>query len=167
MNDLKEKNERAVGDNFIEWLNSERETKYRFIKHPDRAPDLLYSSNGNELFIEVTAAFYDSEHAKLIWKGVRGEADAPNRWIGVDPNKSLAAEIQNCLIKKAQKRYECKTLLLIEVPPGVTSAEELAELLEKHQFPKDLPFVGIYVVGNFRIKKDSSGGFRVIPIKKL
>jgi len=58
-------------------------------------------------------------------------------------------------------------LLLIEVPPGVTSAEELAELLEKHQFPKDLPFLGIYIVGNFRIKKDSSGGFRVIPIKKL
>lgn len=167
MNQLKEKSERAVGDSFIEWLNSERGTKYRFIERPDRAPDLLYASNGNELFIEVTAAFYDSEHAKFIWKGVREEEDAPNRWIGVNPNKSVAAEIHNCLIKKAQKRYGCKTVLLIEVPPGVTSAEELAEMLEKQQVPKDLPFVGIYVVGNFPIKKYSSGGYRVIPIKKL
>ena len=42
MNDLKEKNERAVGESFIEWLNSEKGTKYRFIKRPDRAADRGY-----------------------------------------------------------------------------------------------------------------------------
>ena len=167
MNELKEKSERAVGESFIEWLNSEKGTKYRFKTRPDRAPDLIYASDSNELFIEVTTAFYDDEHAKFIWKGVRGEADAPNRWVGVNPNKSLVDEIYNRLIKKAGKRYGNETLLLIEVPPGVTSAEELSELLDKQQFPKDLPFSGIYVVGNFPIKKDSIGGFSVIPIKEL
>ena len=87
MNEFKEKNERAVGEDFIEWLNFERGTKYRFKGRPDRAPDLIYSSDSDEIFMEVTAAFYDDEHAKFIWKGVRGEADAPHRWIGVNPNK--------------------------------------------------------------------------------
>jgi hypothetical protein len=131
------------------------------------ALDLIYTPDSNEIFIEVTSAFYDDEHAKFIWKSVRGEADAPTRWIGVNPNKRLVDEICSRLIKKAQKRYEDETLLLIEIPPGITSAEELSELLDKQQFPKNLPFAGIYVVGNFPIKKHSIGVFRAIPIKEL
>ncbi len=167
MNEFQEKNERAVGEGFIEWLNSGKGTTYRFKARPDRAPDLIYTSDSNELFIEVTAAFYDHEHARFIWKGVRGEADAPERWTGINANESLVNAIHNCIINKAQKRYENETLLLIEVPPGVTSAEELSELLDRQQFPRDLPFAGIYVVGDFPIKKGSIGGFRVIPIHEL
>ncbi len=167
MDQYKEKNERAVGDTFIEWLNSEMGTKYRFIERPDLAPDLLYSSSGNVLLIEVTSSFYDREHAKFIWKSIREEEDAPNGWIGCNPNKSLTAEIYKRVTEKAKKRYGDKTVLLIEVPPGVTSAEELAVMLNKQQVPKQLPFVGIYVVGNFPRKTHSSGGYRVIPIKKL
>lgn len=40
MNQLKEKNERAVGETFIEWLNEEKGSNYRFIDRPDIAPDL-------------------------------------------------------------------------------------------------------------------------------
>ena len=167
MNQLKEKNEKAVGETFIEWLNSESGSNYRFVDHPDIAPDLRYSSNGNELLIEVTSAFYDEKHAKFIWKGIRQNEDAPPSWKGVNANKSLVIEICERITNKAQKRYGGKTVLLIEVPPGVTSAEELEEMLVTMQFPKKLPFVGIYVVGNFPIKKSSSGGYRVIPIKEL
>jgi hypothetical protein len=167
MNEFQERNERAIGECFIEWLNSRKKTAYRFKTRPDRAPDLIYTSASNELFIEVTAAFYNYEHARFIRKGERGEADAPERWTGINANESLINEIHNCIIKKAQKRYGKDTLLLIEVPPGVTSAEELSELLELQQFPKDSPFAGIYVVGNFPIKNDSIGGFRVIPIHEL
>ena len=167
MDKFQEKNERVIGDDFIEWLNSRKKTAYRFKTRPDRAPDLIYTSANNELFIEVTAAFYDEKHARFIWKGVRGKADAPANWNGINANASLINEIHNCIIKKAQKRYGKDTLLLIEVPPGVTSAEELSELLELQQFPKDSPFAGIYIVGNFPIKNGSIGGFRVIPIHEL
>lgn len=167
MNQHKEKYEKSVGDTFIEWLNSEIGTEYRFINYPDRAPDLLYSSNGDDLLIEVTSAFYDREHAKFIWKGIREEEDAPLGWSGFNPNRSLAAEIFNRVTEKAKKRYGDKTVLLIEVPPGVTSAEELTEMLGNKQVEKQTPFVGIYVVGNFPIKTHSTGGYRVIPIKKL
>lgn len=167
MNQLKEKNEKAVGETFIEWLNAEKGSNYRFIDRPDIAPDLRYSSNENELLIEVTSAFYDEKHAKFIWKGIRKDEDAPPFWNGVNANKSLVTEICERITNKAQKRYGEKTVLLIEVPPGVTSAEELEEILVTMQLPKQLPFVGIYVVGNFPIKKNSSGGYRVIPIIKL
>ena len=119
------------------------------------------------MYLEVTSAFYDNEHAKFIWKGVRGEPDAPNGWTGINPNESLVNAIRNCITKKAQKRYENETLLLIEVPPGVTSAEELTNLVDMQQFPDNLPFLGIYVVGEFPIKKGSTGGFRVIPIHDM
>lgn len=167
MNEFQVKNEKAVGQAFIEWLNAEKGQNYIYKGRPDRAPDLIYASGNNELYIEVTSAFYDNDHAKFIWKSVRGEPDAPTSWGGINPNESLVNEIHNCVIKKAKKRYKNETLLLIEVPPGVTSDEELSNLLDLRQFPDDLPFMGIYVVGEFPIKNNSAGGLRVIPIYEL
>jgi hypothetical protein len=167
MNELQEKNERAVGESFIGWFNSENGTEYRFKGRPERAPDLIYVSGSKELYLEVTSAFYNKEHAKFIWKSARGESDAPNGWTGMNANESLVYAIHNCITKKAQKRYDKETLLLVEVPPGVTGAEELTSLLNLQKFSDNLPFIGIYIVGEFPIKKGSTGGFRVIPIQEM
>jgi hypothetical protein len=155
MDPIQKEFERSVGDRFIEWLNTETGSEYYFADRPDRAPDLLYSS------------YYDNAHAAFLWKGFRGAKDAPDGWTGVDPNKSLAAAISDRIAKKSKKRYGDNTVLLIEVPPGVTSAEDLASLLREQLVKCETPFVGIYVVGRFPITPRSSGGYRVIPIKEL
>jgi hypothetical protein len=163
----KEKYERAIGDQFIEWLNTETRSEYRFIGRPDLAPDLHYSSNAIDLFIEVTAGYYDDKHAIFIWRDVPNPKAAPCNWTGVNPNKSLAAAISNRIVEKSVKRYGKNTILLIAVPPGVTSAEDLALLLGKQAVQSETPFAGIYVVGTFPITKLSEGGYRVIPLKRL
>jgi hypothetical protein len=187
MDPIQKEFERSVGDRFIEWLNTETGSEYYFADRPDRAPDLLYSSNGVELLVEITTTYYDNAHAAFLWKGFRGAKDAPDGWTGVDPNKSLAAAISDRIAKKSKKRYGDNTVLLIEVPPGVTSAEDLgdntvllievppgvtsaedlASLLREQLVKCETPFVGIYVVGRFPITPRSSGGYRVIPIKEL
>jgi hypothetical protein len=167
MDPIQEKFERSVGDSYIEWLNTETGSQYFFVDRPVRAPDLRYSSNGVELLVEITAAYYDNAHAAFLWKGFRGAKDAPDRWTGVDPNKSLSAAISDRIAEKSKKRYGNNTVLLIEVPPGVTSAEDLAALLREQLVKCKTPFVGIYVVGRFPITPRSSGGYRVIPIKEL
>jgi len=167
MDIVQKKFERAIGDRFIEWLNYETGSEHRFAGRPDRAPDLLYSSKGVELLIEVTAGYYDTKHAAFIWKGMRGAKDAPDRWTGVNPNRSLAAAISNRVAEKSKKRYGDNTVLLIEVVPGVTSAEDLTELLREQKIQGETPFAGIYVVGRFPITKHSSGGYRVISLKKF
>jgi hypothetical protein len=65
------------------------------------------------------------------------------------------------------KKYGNNTVLLIGIPPGVTSAEELEEMLDKILIPEETPYAGIYIIGNFPIKLHSTGGYRVIPIKRI
>jgi hypothetical protein len=82
-------------------------------------------------------------------------------------DEALVQDIVKGVTAKCEKRYGVTTLLLVEVPPGHTSAEKLAELLAQKLFPSVIPFVGVYVTGRFPWKDNSSGGYRVIPIKEL
>lgn len=159
--------EQGVGDRFAQWLSMASGTPCLFLRRADRAPDLIYSFRGKELLVEVTASYYDGAHAAFLWKGVRGAVDAPVGWSGVNPHTSLAAAITERVTAKSKKRYGANTVLLIEVPPGVTSAERLAKLLASQPVLADTPFTGIYVVGRFPITERSSGGYRVIPIKPM
>ena len=63
--------------------------------------------------------------------------------------------------------FSPRTLLLVNVPPGVTSAEKLSELLVQERFPDPIPFAGAYVCGRFPITTSSCGGYRVLPIRDL
>jgi hypothetical protein len=167
MDPLQEQFERGVGDRFAEWLSTSAGTSCTFLRRADRAPDLVYSFKGAELFVEVTAAYYDGKHAEFLWKGAREEANAPEGWFGVAPAESLAAAIRARITNKSKKRYGSNTLLLVEVPPGITSAEKLTELLASTACPSDGPFVGIYVAGTFPMSLESTGGYRVVAIKPL
>lgn len=159
--------EQRVGDLFADWLSSTSGAECLFLRRADRAPDLVYSYRESELLVEITAAYYDAAHAKFLWKGFRGATDAPAGWSGVNADKSLVTAIAQRVAEKSKKRYGENTVLLIEVPPGVTSVERLTNLLVDQPFPTETPFAGIFVVGNFPITTHSAGGYRVIPIKLM
>lgn len=159
--------EQGVGERFAEWLSTTSRAPCSFLRRADQAPDLVYSYREGELFVEITAAYYDDSHAAFLWKAARGATGAPPGWSGVNPDKSLAAAIAERVVEKSKKRYGENTVLLIEVPPAVTSAKKLADLLVGQPLPSETPFVGIYVVGNFPITTSSTGGYRVIPIKPM
>ena len=167
MDPLQAEFEQGVGDRFAEWLSAKTGSPCRFLRRADRAPDLVYAFANGELLVEITAAYYDSQHAKFLWESARCKPSAPVGWAGVDPSKSLAGAISTCIREKSKKQYGANVVLLVEVPPGVTSAEDLQQLLAAHQLPDAAPFVGIYVVGNFPITSNSSGGYRVIPVKSI
>ena len=167
MDPLQAQFEQGVGDRFAAWLSSTSGEPCTFLRRADRAPDLVYFFKRFELLVEVTAVYYDHEHAAFLWKGARDAPDAPDRWAGESPHESLAAAIRSRIFDKSKKRYGSNTVLLIEVPPGLTTAERLMSLVERQPHTAETPFVGIYVVGTFPISTYSAGGYRVLPIKSM
>jgi hypothetical protein len=167
MDTAQEQFERAVADEFFEWFNAQRKTSYSYSRRGGEAPDLVYSWDGEELFVEITAGYYDNAHGAFLSKSARGASDAPAGWVGANPDKSLAQAIARRVNDKCSKRYGPRTLLLVNVPPGVTSAEKLSELLVQERFPDPMPFAGAYVCGRFPITTSSSGGYRILPIRDL
>lgn len=167
MEPLQEQFEQGVGDRFASWLSATSGEQCVFLRRADRAPDLVYSYRGQEQLVEITAAYYDGSHAAFLWKGARGDTSTPAEWSGINPDKSLSAAVHTRIAEKSKKRYGQNTVLLIEVPPGVTSAEELEALLSAQPMPLDTPFTGIFVVGTFPITSSSTGGYRVLPLKPI
>lgn len=159
--------EQGVGDRFADWLSATSGAQCLFLRRADLAPDLVYSYREEELLVEITAAYYDGSHAAFLWKTARGAIDGPTGWAGENPDNLLAAAIGERIIEKSMNRYGENSVLLIEVPPGVTTAESLADLIVDQSLPPKTPFVGIFVVGNFPVTTYSMGGYRVIPIKPL
>ena len=97
--------EQAVGDEFAEWLTRTAGHACTFVRRAGEAPDLVYSYRSEELFVEVTGAYYDGAHAAFLWKAARGQSDAPDHWEGVEPDKSLAAAVIARVNQKSLKRY--------------------------------------------------------------
>lgn len=164
MDPLQEQFEQGVGDRFASWISGARGDPCIFLRRADRAPDLVYSYRGRELFIEITATYYDGRHANFLWKSAKNAPDAATGWSGVNPEKSLAVAVSTLITEKAKKAYGSNTALLIEVPPSVTSAERLEELLSKQALP-ETDFAGIFVVGTFPMTTSSTGGYRVLSLK--
>ena len=168
MDEVQQQFERGVAERFFEWLLQQGGPNYSFVRRSFEAPDLVYRNDDVDLGVEITAAYYDRHHAEFLWKNGRGIDNSPVGWHGEgNPHKALAEAIIGRVIDKCKKRYGVKTLLLVEVPPGLTSAEELIELLPRSVFPQVIPFVGAYVVGRFPITCDSFGDYHVLPIKNL
>jgi hypothetical protein len=89
-------------------------------------------------------------------------------------DEDLAVTVVEAIEKKCRKardhRYKVDPILLVEVLPGMTTAEDLARLLAQSQFPSDCLFAGVYGIGRFPVAKVSTGGYstggpRVISIK--
>jgi hypothetical protein len=109
----------------------------------------------------VTEAFYDTADAKFKWKNLRGKADAPRGWAGVEPDDALAVQIGVQVGKKAANAYGPNCVLVLDVDPTVTSPADLERALAKVPLPAKHSFRGIYVGGFFGFSSGSeSPGYR-------
>lgn len=167
MESLKELDERAVGDRFVEWFNTRFDLKYTFLRRAGEAPDLVYAlSDKTELFIEVTSAYYANEYAKFIWDGVRRSEDQVLVTARGDDDTSLVSDIVRIVNQKCNKRYEKHCILVISTTCFWTPAKTLVQLLLQREFPEN-NFAGIYVHGRFS-RLDTGlkeNDYSMIPIK--
>jgi len=161
MDQVQERFERAVGDDFVRWYNAVNGTAFTFSGRAGEAPDLVYRDGETPLHIEVSAAYYDDAEAALRWKNLRLRPDAPDRGSGINPDESLVAHINDVLAKKVAKAYGAACVLVLYVSPPVTTAEELEALLPRPMLPAGHSFEGVYLAGDFRVTRDSIGGYRV------
>lgn len=166
---LKEQDERAIGERFIEWLNTQYGFNYSFSKRAGEAPDLVYAlPDKTELFIEVTSAYYGKEYAQFIWDGVRSNED--NKIVQSsevkDDDGNLVSDIFRIVLQKCDKRYEKHCILVVAVAAFWTPTKILTQLLSQIDFP-DNNFAGIYVHGRFSYLNLSPGesSYSMIPIK--
>ena len=167
MESLKELDERAVGDRFIDWFNTKFGLKYTFSRRAGEAPDLVYAlPDKTELFVEVTSAYYGKEYAKFMWNGVRSEEDQVLVTESVDDDSKLVTDIVRIINQKCNKQYERHCILVISSTCFWTSARALVQLLAQREFPEN-NFAGIYVHGRFsRLSLDFDGNdYSMIPIK--
>src|ERR1035437_1531836 len=132
---IQDQHERSIGDAFFEWFNAGRGTSFTFLRRGGDAPDLVYGADRAELGVEITGAYYDADHGAFLWKSARGAPDAPGSWFGVNPDQSLASAAVKCIQAKCAKRYGSNTLLLVNIPPGTTSVEELERRLSQLVLP--------------------------------
>lgn len=146
---IKEQDERAIGDRFVEWFNTQYGLNYSFIRRAGEAPDLVYAlPDKTELFLEVTSAYYGNEYAKFIWDGVRSSEDQELEDEDADLDTKLVTDIVRIVGQKCIKRYEKHCILVVSVTSFWTSAKTLTQLLSKCEFP-DNNFAAIFVHGRF------------------
>ncbi|MFQ5804333.1 MAG: hypothetical protein ACE5JQ_15700 [Candidatus Methylomirabilales bacterium] len=158
MDSIQEQHERAVGDAFIEWYNNWNGTKFRYHGRGADPPDLVYRSESEETFLEITVAYYDANNAAMLWQNARRVQGAANIWIGKNPDQKIIEHVNAVLTEKCGKQYPPKCVLVVGVYPDVTAAEELDALIGQIKVPVDHPFVEIYLAGNFPSSSGGSGG---------
>lgn len=166
MDEIQERNERAIGDDFIEWWNSTHGTDYRFAGRPDRAPDLTYKDAAATIYLEVAMGYYDGADAKFKWLRARSRPDAPTSWSGTNPTDNLVENINRVLADKCSKAYGTNCVLVVHVAPGVTEAERLEGKLGDIVMSQQTPFSAVYLTGHFGMSTRSAGGFRCWRIDK-
>ncbi len=161
MDAVQEQHERAVGERFIGWYNSNCGTHYEYCGRAGEAPDLMFRDGSNDLRIEVTDAYYDAADAEVRWKNARGMPDAPNKWSGVNVDDALAKHITARIERKSRSAYGGKCFLLVNVNPAITTAFELEALLPTISLPARHFFSAIYLVGGFGWSSSGEqGGYR-------
>jgi hypothetical protein len=158
MDVIQEKHERAVGDAFIDWYNKLNGAAYQYYGRGADPPDLVYTSGTAELPLEITGSYYDADHATMLWQNARAIPEAPDLWIGKSPDQKLVDDISLALEKKSRMVYPFGCVLVVEVNPDVTTAEEFADLMPAIHVPAANPFGGIYVGGFFQASYSGSAG---------
>lgn len=146
---LQEKAERFIGEKFIEWMNSNKRSRFVFSCRGNLAPDLIFTDGDEELGVEISSAYYDGAYAKLVWEGSRGKKDAPSSWGGVNFEDTLVANINKTISMKAAKQYGSNCVLVIYVDPRLTEHQEMRKLAARVEMPIRHSFRGIYILGYF------------------
>lgn len=178
---LKKAHEQAICDTFMDLIAELGGPRFSPIPHAMQSPDCIYESGELSIKVEHTSAQYDVDHRKFIESPVRGTKYPDDAWPPMKKGETpepmgnldelMAGSIIDAVRKKCGKakmgHYSPDTILLVEALPGLTTVEELREILTRRQddFP-DIPFAGVYVVGRFPFTAESIGDFRVLPIKE-
>ena len=166
MDEIQGRREQAVGHVFIRWLNKVKGKQFKYGNRPHEAPDLRYVDGNQILNIEITDAYYDKKDgAAMQWKTARKEEGAPDRWSGRDFDRTLVSNISAGIAKKCRKDYGKDCVLVVAVRPGLTSAEEMEQMLSDIKIPEKTPFTGVYLTGDFPWTDSSRGGFRCWPLR--
>jgi hypothetical protein len=160
MDALQEPHERAVGDAFIEWFNARKGASFAYSSRGSDPPDLIYRDGSKEVLLEITVAYYDDGHARMLWQNARNVGGAPDLWSSKSPDQKLVDSVTMALAKKSAKAYPSGCMLLVVVYPDLTDAEEFASLRQGIVVPPSHPFAEIYVGGLFPVSSaGSSGGY--------
>lgn len=131
MDATQEQHERAVADSFLEFYNRENGTEYRYHSRGQDPPDLIYRSARHEMRLEITAAYYDTANAAMLWQSARGVPGARDMWISKSPDAKLIESINSTLTRKSLKRYPSGYVLLVNLYPDSVTAEEFADLISE------------------------------------
>ena len=148
---LKQKVERAIGDEFVSWLNRANCSQYQFEHAGADPPDLIYRDGNKTLPIEITTAYYDQKDASMLWGLARKDRTGPvKRSKPLDePDQRLIASISKRIEEKCLGTHEAGTVLVIDIYPAITRKDEFETLRHKIAIPGAIPFVAIYVTGWF------------------
>ena len=149
MDEMQEKHERGVGDDFIKWYNIKHSTVFVYHDRGADPPDLIYRDGDQEMLLEITASYYGPEQAKMYWQNARRVADAPSMYMLQNPDQNLIEDINTRLAKKCDKPYPINCTLVLQIYPDLISAGELDVLIEEIQIPSSHSFKSIYLAGIF------------------
>jgi len=129
---LKCKVERAIGDQFVEWLNRATGTAFQFARTGADPPDLVYRDGNKTLPVEVATSYYHEEDAIMLWKHARKDCTAPMKWSKPvdEPDQRLITDINQRIVEKC----------------GI-------------EIPNSIPFAAIYIAGRFPHGDDGSSGY--------
>jgi hypothetical protein len=127
MDVTQEQHERAIADAFIDWYNQQNNTIFRFHKRGE-TPDFVYIFGNQTMLLEVTGSYYDEEYAEMLWQNARHRPNAPQMWKGKEPDQNLINHANINLTKKCAKKYPSGCVLLINIYPEITTAEEFEYL---------------------------------------
>jgi hypothetical protein len=158
---LKQKVERAIGDQFVEWLNRATGSEFQFERTGADPPDLLYCDGDKTLPVEVATSYYHEEDAIMRWKHARKDSTAPVKWSKPldEPDQRLITGINKRIVEKCLGTHDVGTVLVIEIYPAITTKTEFKELKSSIAIPKSIPFAAIYVAGSFPHGGDGPGGY--------
>jgi hypothetical protein len=158
---LKQKVERAIGDQFVKWFNRVTGSEFQFDRPGADPPDLLYRDRDNILPIEVATSYYHEEDAIMRWKHARKDCTAPTKWPKPldEPDQRLITGINQRIVEKCLGTHDVGTVLVIEIYPAITTKMEFEELKSSICIPTSVPFAAIYVAGSFPHGGDSLGGY--------
>jgi hypothetical protein len=149
MDAMQKQHERGVGDDFIRWYNTRHGTAFTYYDRGGQRPDLIYRAGDKEMLLEITASYYGSDHAKMLWQNFRKVPSAPTMIRIKEPDQELINYINIGLSKKCEKSYPLNCILVFQIYPDLISAEELNTLIDQIQIPADHSFKEIYLAGAF------------------
>ena len=144
----------------------------QFVRHglDGIEPDVIFSSDGLTLGIEIATAYYNEDDAKADWDLARGisqfdsDSIAPLGPILIGPDKLIASAVQRELDDKCSKTYSRTDLVWLCVYEHAALAEvsETEDLITRLKIPNKHPFEKIYL--GFYAPLGDGGGFRVYDL---